>query len=70
MGNLILCDYKTDRLPKEALCNVKLAKELLSERHSQQLKYYAQAVEQIMDKRPDKILIYSLALGEAIEIDL
>ena len=69
-GNLILCDYKTDRLSKEALANKEIAKEFLSKRHSQQLRYYAQAIEQIMGKKPDKIYIYSLALGDAIEIDI
>ncbi len=69
-GNLILCDYKTDRLSREALNDRKIAKEFLTERHSQQLKYYSQAIEQIMGKKPDKIYIYSLAFGDAIEIDV
>ena len=69
-GNLILCDYKTDRLSAEALKDRQLAKQFLSERHAQQLKYYAQAIELIMGKKPDKIYIYSLALGDTIEIDV
>jgi ATP-dependent helicase/nuclease subunit A len=69
-GNLILCDYKTDRLSREALNDRIIAKQILSDRHSQQLKYYAQAIEQIMGKKPDKIYIYSLAFGDAIEIDV
>ncbi len=69
-GNLILCDYKSDRLSREALNDRNLAKRFLSERHAKQLKYYAQALEVIMDKKPDKIYIYSLAFGDAIEIDV
>ena len=69
-GNLILCDYKTDRLSSEALKDRQIAKQFLTERHAQQLKYYAQAIELIMGKKPDKIYIYSLALGDTIEIDL
>ncbi len=69
-GNLILCDYKSDRLSREALNDRRLAKQFLSERHAKQLKYYAQAIELIMGKRPDKIYIYSLAFGDAIEIDV
>jgi hypothetical protein len=42
----------------------------LAERHAQQLSYYAQALEAICGKRPDKILIYSLPLGKALEITL
>lgn len=67
-GNLILCDYKTDRLSVEALNDRKIARQYLSERHSQQLRYYSQAIEQIMGKKPDKIYIYSLAFGDAIEM--
>lgn len=69
-GNLILCDYKTDRLSSEALKDRQIAKQFLTERHAQQLKYYALAIELIMGKKPDKIYIYSLALGDTIEIDL
>ena len=69
-GNLILCDYKTDRLSPDALKDRDLAKRFLSEQHAQQLKYYAQAIELIMGKRPDKVYIYSLAFGDAIEIDV
>lgn len=70
VGNLILCDYKTDRLSYEALNDKQIAKEFLSARHSQQLKYYAQAIELIMGKKPNKIYIYSLAFGDAIEIEV
>lgn len=68
--NLILCDYKTDRLSIDALNDRQLAKQFLSERHAQQLKYYAQAIELIMGRKPDKIYIYSLAFGDAIEIEV
>ena len=69
-GQLILCDYKTDRLSSDALKDRNLAKQFLSDRHAVQLKYYAQAIEQLMGKHPDKIYIYSLAFGDAIEIDI
>ena len=69
-GQLILCDYKTDRLSSDALKDRNLAKQFLSDRHAVQLKYYAQAIEQLMGKYPDKIYIYSLAFGDAIEIDI
>ncbi len=69
-GKLILCDYKTDRLNKDALKDCRLAKIIFTERHAQQLKYYAQAIEQIMGKRPDAVYIYSLAFGDAIQIDV
>jgi len=69
-NELILCDYKTDRLSQEMLNSYQLAKKELTLKHGQQLKYYSYAIESIFGRTPDKILIYSLAYGDAIEIDL
>ena len=69
-GNLVLCDYKTDRIPKEFISDIESTAAFLSERHSQQLTYYAKAIEKIMGKKPDKILIYSLHCGCAVEIEI
>ena len=69
-GKLILCDYKTDRLNARELADPRLAGAKLSERHAAQLSYYAQALEAICGKHPDKILIYSLPLGEAVEVKI
>ena len=69
-GKLILCDYKTDRIPKDILDNRKLTTSYLAERHSQQLSYYAKAIEKILGKTPDEIYIYSLCYGDALEIQL
>ena len=65
-GTLRLVDYKTDRLTKEELSDVKKAQKKLSEKHSLQLSYYALAVEKIFGKRPEAIEIYSLALGQTL----
>ena len=65
--NLVLCDYKTDRLPKEALHDPALAAEFLFARHQRQLSYYKQALKAICGKAPDRTVIYSLPLGEALE---
>lgn len=69
-GKLILCDYKTDRLTDEELRDPAAAAAKLREHHGEQLSYYAQALFEICGRRPDKILIYSLPLGEAVEIEL
>lgn len=68
-GKLILCDYKTDRLTTEQRQNPEKAAHMLGERHGEQLSYYALALAEICGKRPDKILIYSLPLGAAVEIE-
>ncbi len=65
-GNLVLCDYKTDRLPAEALKSADRAAAFLFERHGAQLTYYKQALAEICGRAPDKTLIYSLPFGEAL----
>jgi len=67
-GNIVLCDYKTDYLTPDELADESLAKKKLFDRHGQQLKYYAAATEQLLGKAPDRICIYSLPLGRAIDM--
>ena len=67
-GKIVVCDYKTDRLSDEEIKSAPLAAEKLRERHAKQLSYYAMAIEQMCGKKPDKIYIYSLPFGEALEI--
>lgn len=67
-GNLILVDYKTDFLTQEEIKHPELAAQKLTERHREQLTYYAKAIRQICGKKPDEILIYSLPLGKTISL--
>lgn len=60
-GELILCDYKTDRLPADRAS----AAALLRERHGAQLGYYAEACRALFGRAPDRICLWSLARGEA-----
>lgn len=58
-GDMILLDYKTDRVAKP---------QELIERYKTQLDYYQDALEQITGKRVKKRIIYSFKLGEEIEV--
>ena len=69
-GNIILCDYKTDYLLPEELKDETLVIKKMKERHGKQLEYYSMAIERFLGKAPDKILIYSLPFGEAVEIPI
>lgn len=69
-GNVILCDYKTDYLTPNELKNETLVIQKMTERHGKQLAYYSMAIERLLGKKPDKVLIYSLPFGEAVEIKL
>ena len=68
-GKIVLCDYKTDYLTKEEISTPTLAADKLNERHAKQLSYYAKAIEEILGKAPDEILIYSLPFGGDIRLE-
>ncbi|MBQ2719175.1 MAG: UvrD-helicase domain-containing protein [Clostridia bacterium] len=61
-----LVDYKTDRVPRDPAA----ARALLRERHTRQLSYYAAACERLYGTPPREVLIYSLALGESIAVEV
>ncbi len=67
-GNLHLIDYKTDRLTKEQLADKTLAQKELKRRHGNQLTYYAMAIEKIFGKLPKTKRVYSLHLGDTVEV--
>ena len=68
VGNIHLIDYKTDRLTKEELADKDLAQRTLAEKHSLQLSYYALAIEKIFSKKPISKRVYSLPLGDTVEV--
>ena len=68
-GSLILIDYKTDRITKEERADRASLLERMRRRHGDQLSCYAVAVEQLFGRRPDRVYLYSLPLGEAILLD-
>ena len=58
-GELVVLDYKTDhvRTPEE-----------LKEKYHAQLEYYAQALEQLLDKKVKEKIIYSFTLKQEIPV--
>lgn len=71
-GRIELCDYKSDRLTPEELASEDSALVALhmKEKHGAQLREYAEAIKEMYGKYPDRIYIYALSLGEAVEIDI
>ncbi len=67
-GTLGLFDYKTDRLTREEREDRTLAEKKLREKHSLQLSYYSLAVEKMFGKRPSRVEVYSLPLGETVKM--
>ena len=69
-GELLLIDYKTDRLTKRELENRALAAEKLTRSHASQLSYYKMAVEKMFGRPPVSVAVYSLPLGDTVEIKI
>lgn len=67
-GRVVLCDYKTDRLTRSERADKAAAAKKLIAAHSEQLGYYATALEQLIGRCPDRMVIYSLHLGDTIEL--
>ena len=67
-GEIILCDYKTDRVSAQERQDRALLIANMKEKHGEQLMQYAHAIEQIFGKSPSKIYIYSISIGDSIEI--
>ena len=67
-GSVELCDYKTDHITPAERKDPSLLQTRMQEKHGDQLAQYAAAVEETFGKRPAKAYIYSLPLGDAVEI--
>jgi ATP-dependent helicase/nuclease subunit A len=68
-GSLALYDYKTDRLTREEISDRSLAEEKLRGKHKMQLGLYALAVEKIFGRKPSRVEVYSLPLGDTVSIE-
>ncbi len=69
-GHIELCDYKTDHITSEERNDPQLLQAHMTERHTSQLKQYAEAVEALYHQRPTAIYIYSMPFGDALEISI
>ncbi|MBQ9150874.1 MAG: UvrD-helicase domain-containing protein, partial [Clostridia bacterium] len=69
-GHMELCDYKTDHITAEERRDPALLQARMTAAHRDQLLQYAAAVEEMYGRRPTKAYIFSLPLGEALEIPL
>jgi len=67
-GRLCLFDYKTDRLTPDELSDDSKAIETLSNRHSAQLFYYAEAISRMLCRPVDRIGIYSTHAAKIFDI--
>ena len=68
-GELVLLDYKTDRL-RGGINAGEAEVAAFVGRHRDQLGYYALAVEKMFGRKPDRVLLYPLCLGRPIRVSL
>ncbi len=69
-GHMELCDYKTDHITPAERQDASLLVARMKERHGDQLRQYAAAITEMYGVRPTKVYIFSLPLGEAVEIPI
>ena len=62
-GTYTLIDFKTDRVPKS-----EYGEKLLVERHSEQMRFYKEAVEKMTGGIVSKSVLWSFELGKEIEL--
>lgn len=67
-GDIILIDYKTDRIPKENMGSRALQDSYLIEHYAPQLQHYRTALKMLTGMDVKKTYIYSFTLARAIEI--
>ena len=68
-GEILLCDYKTDRITAEEREDPALLARNMSEKHGDQLRQYRDAVAGIFGRAPHKIYVYSVPAGALVEIE-
>jgi ATP-dependent helicase/nuclease subunit A len=69
-GDYHLVYYKTDRLSSEEMSDRSKAEEKLRASHSRQLGYYAEAVKIMFGKYPKTVEVYSLPLGDTVDVKI
>ena len=69
-GHLEICDYKTDHITPAEKRDPALLQKRMSEAHKDQLIQYAAAVEDMYGRRPTRVSIFSLLLGEALDVEI
>ena len=62
-GSLCLVDFKTDRVREG------VGEAVLRERHGEQLRLYAVALEAITGRKATELVLYSFSLGRAVEVE-
>ena len=69
-GDILVFDYKTDRLSAEERQDRSLLQKKMTERHQKQLFYYREAIRRLFGKECKAVSVYSTHAAKAVEIPL
>jgi ATP-dependent exoDNAse (exonuclease V) beta subunit len=69
-GSMEICDYKTDHITEEERMNPYLLQRRMMEAHGDQMAQYVAAAKDMYGERRIRVSVFSLALGEALEMDI
>ncbi len=67
-GDIVLLDYKTDRVPFKIKGNITSENDFFIKRHAPQLLYYRKALTRLTGRNIKRTVIYSFSLGRCIEV--
>lgn len=67
-GDITVVDYKTDSFRGKTARSKSEIYGILRERHTPQLNYYRAVCEKMFGREPKRVLVFSLFLGECVEI--
>ena len=69
-GDILVFDYKTDRLRADEKNNIDLLQKKMTDRHQGQLKYYSEAIKCLFEKKCKTVSIYSTHAAKTVEIPI
>ena len=67
-GSMEICDYKTDAITSEERRDLALLQKRMQLTHGEQLKQYVSAAKELYGDRHIRVSVFSLPLGESLEI--
>ena len=69
-GHMEICDYKTDHITSDERSDPSLLQARMREEHGEQLAQYVEAVKEMYGVRTMRVSVFSLPLGEALDMNI
>ncbi len=69
-GSMEICDYKTDHITSDERSDPSMLQARMQETHGEQLAQYVAAVKEMYGVRTMRVSVFSLPLGEALDMNI